>query len=104
MHELFHIVLNRKDLSKVSIVFLYMKVLELWGVVPSICNNNAWSFLSRFFQAGDLFHLKDSIILLSVPSVIAKIQEISSSPMYVHNDNDQSVVEICIARITAAVR
>lgn len=36
--------------------------------------------------------------------VINIICEIASLPDYVNNDNDQSVVEICITRVTTAIR
>lgn len=36
--------------------------------------------------------------------VINIICEITSLPDYVNNDNDQSVVEICITRVTTAIR
>lgn len=36
--------------------------------------------------------------------VINIICEITSFPDYVYNDNDQSVVEICITRVTTAIR
>lgn len=35
---------------------------------------------------------------------IKKITEISSQPDYCQNDNDQSVVEICVTRVTSCVR
>ena len=56
------------------------------------------------FQAGDLFQVPDSSILNDLPSIISKIIEVTSQPDYSHNLNDQSVVEICITRITSAIR
>ena len=44
-----------------------------------------------------------SLKLLSL-QVLRKIQDITDSPEYLHNDNDQSVVEICITRVTSAIR
>lgn len=55
-------------------------------------------------KAGDLFSVDDGTIVNDLSSVISKIQEIASQSSYLHNDNDQSVVEICIARVTSAVR
>jgi hypothetical protein len=36
--------------------------------------------------------------------VVNTISEITSLPDYINNDNDQSVVEICITRVTSAIR
>lgn len=36
--------------------------------------------------------------------VLPSIQKITESPEYLNNDNDQSVVEICITRVTSAIR
>lgn len=36
--------------------------------------------------------------------VVNTISEITSLPDYMNNDNDQSVVEICITRVTSAIR
>ena len=51
-----------------------------------------------------LIHVK---ILLTVYfiftlQVLKKIQEITDAPEYLTNDNDQSVVEICITLVTSA--
>ena len=55
-------------------------------------------------KAGDLFSLEDCDIANDLSDVLDKIQEISSAPNYLSNDNNQSVVEICITRVTSAVR
>lgn len=55
-------------------------------------------------KAGDLFSVDDKTIVNDLSSVLGKIQEIASHSSYLHNDNDQSVVEICIARVTSAIR
>ncbi len=55
-------------------------------------------------KAGDLFSLADKDIEADLSEVLIKIQEISSSKDYLNSDNDQSVVEICITRVTSAVR
>ncbi|XP_077998363.1 ventricular zone-expressed PH domain-containing protein 1-like isoform X2 [Glandiceps talaboti] len=55
-------------------------------------------------RAGDLFSIEDKDIVNDLSEVLNKIQEISSSPDYLQNDNDQSVVEICITRVTTAIR
>ena len=70
MHELFDVVLSRRDLSK----------------------------------AGDLFSLDDRDIEADLSAVLSRIQEIIGSPTYLTSNNDQSVVEICINRVTAAIR
>ncbi|XP_048362883.1 ventricular zone-expressed PH domain-containing protein homolog 1 [Sphaerodactylus townsendi] len=55
-------------------------------------------------RAGDLFSLDDSEIEGCLSEALEQIRIISSSPDYQTNDNDQAVVEICITRITTAIR
>nr|XP_038039581.1 ventricular zone-expressed PH domain-containing protein homolog 1 isoform X4 [Anas platyrhynchos] len=55
-------------------------------------------------RAGDLFSLDDAEIEGSLSEALEQIRIISSSPDYQTNDNDQAVVEICITRITTAIR
>ncbi|XP_072264121.1 ventricular zone-expressed PH domain-containing protein homolog 1 [Pyxicephalus adspersus] len=55
-------------------------------------------------RAGDLFSLDDFEIEGSLSEALEQIRSISSSPDYQTNDNDQAVVEICITRITTAIR
>ncbi|GCB63191.1 ventricular zone-expressed PH domain-containing protein isoform X1 [Scyliorhinus torazame] len=55
-------------------------------------------------RAGDLFSLEDTEIEDCLSEALERIKEISSSPGYLTNDNDQAVVEICITRITTAIR
>uniref|UniRef100_A0A8D8YKJ2 Protein melted n=1 Tax=Cacopsylla melanoneura TaxID=428564 RepID=A0A8D8YKJ2_9HEMI len=55
-------------------------------------------------KAGDLFSVPDSSIINDLTEVLTKISEITSLPDYVNNTNDQSVVEICITRVTSAIR
>ncbi|MGH0137619.1 UNVERIFIED_CONTAM: hypothetical protein FKN15_020303 [Acipenser sinensis] len=55
-------------------------------------------------RAGDLFSLKDAEIEDSLSEALEEIKIISSSADYLTNDNDQAVVEICITRITTAIR
>ncbi|XP_048836134.1 LOW QUALITY PROTEIN: ventricular zone-expressed PH domain-containing protein [Brienomyrus brachyistius] len=55
-------------------------------------------------QAGDLFSLEDAEIEDSLSEALEEIKAISCSPDYLINDNDQAVVEICITRITTAIR
>lgn len=63
------------------------------------------NFIFFFFtQAGDLFNIPDHVIVNDLSDVICKIREIAGLPDYTRNDNDQSVVEICITRVTSAVR
>lgn len=56
------------------------------------------------FQAGDLFSLTDQAIVNDLTEVINAIAEITSLPDYVNNNNDQSVVEICITKVTSTIR
>uniref|UniRef100_A0A8C3YT47 Ventricular zone expressed PH domain containing 1 n=1 Tax=Catagonus wagneri TaxID=51154 RepID=A0A8C3YT47_9CETA len=55
-------------------------------------------------RAGDLFSLDDSEIEDSLTEALEQIKIISSSSDYRTNNNDQAVVEICITRITTAIR
>ncbi|XP_054339964.1 ventricular zone-expressed PH domain-containing protein homolog 1 isoform X4 [Pongo pygmaeus] len=55
-------------------------------------------------RAGDLFSLDDSEIEDSLTEALEQIKIISSSSDYQTNNNDQAVVEICITRITTAIR
>ncbi|XP_046678270.1 protein melted [Homalodisca vitripennis] len=55
-------------------------------------------------KAGDLFSLSDQAIVNDLTEVINAIAEITSLPDYVNNNNDQSVVEICITKVTSAIR
>nr|XP_002716372.1 ventricular zone-expressed PH domain-containing protein homolog 1 [Oryctolagus cuniculus]XP_008264612.1 ventricular zone-expressed PH domain-containing protein homolog 1 [Oryctolagus cuniculus] len=55
-------------------------------------------------RAGDLFSLNDSEIEDSLTEALEQIKIISSSSDYQTNNNDQAVVEICITRITTAIR
>ncbi|XP_074046921.1 ventricular zone-expressed PH domain-containing protein homolog 1 isoform X4 [Macrotis lagotis] len=55
-------------------------------------------------RAGDLFSLNDSEIEESLSEALEQIKIISSSSDYSSNGNDQAVVEICITRITTAIR
>ncbi|KAM8853016.1 ventricular zone-expressed PH domain-containing protein isoform 3-T4 [Synchiropus picturatus] len=55
-------------------------------------------------RAGDLFSLPDAEIEDCLSQALDQIKSISCSPDYMSNDNDQAVVEICITRITTAIR
>lgn len=55
-------------------------------------------------QAGDLFTVADQAIVNDLTEVVNKIAEITSLPDYINNDNNQSVVEICITRVTSCIR
>ncbi|XP_064642367.1 ventricular zone-expressed PH domain-containing protein homolog 1-like [Lineus longissimus] len=55
-------------------------------------------------RAGDLFTVEDKDIVDDLSEVIQKIEEISSTKDFLNSDNDQSVVEICITRVTSAIR
>ena len=55
-------------------------------------------------KAGDLFSLEDRDIEGDLSDVLRHIEEIATTKGYLHNDNDQSVVEICVTRVTSAIR
>ncbi|XP_049630403.1 ventricular zone-expressed PH domain-containing protein homolog 1 isoform X2 [Suncus etruscus] len=55
-------------------------------------------------RAGDLFSLTDTEIEDSLTDALEQLQAISSSPDYPANTKAQAVVEICVMRVTAAIR
>ncbi|XP_031349483.1 protein melted-like isoform X2 [Photinus pyralis] len=55
-------------------------------------------------KAGDLFSVTDGEIVNDLTLVLNEITTIASQPDYAHNDNDQSVVEICVTRVTSCIR
>ncbi|XP_053380876.1 ventricular zone-expressed PH domain-containing protein homolog 1-like [Mercenaria mercenaria] len=55
-------------------------------------------------KAGELFSLEDNDIKNDLTAVLESICEIAKSPEYASSDNNQSVVEICITRVTSAIR
>ena len=55
-------------------------------------------------KAGELFSLDDKSIKGDLICVLQKIGEIIDNKDYSINDNDQSVVEICVTRVTTAIR
>ena len=55
-------------------------------------------------KAGDLFSLDDREIEADLTEVLRHIIAISDSSDYLTNDNNQSVVEICITRVTSSIR
>ncbi|XP_072317363.1 ventricular zone-expressed PH domain-containing protein [Eucyclogobius newberryi] len=55
-------------------------------------------------RAGDLFSLEDVDIEDCLSQALDQIKSISCSADYLTSDNDQAVVEICITRITTAIR
>ncbi|XP_063409300.1 ventricular zone-expressed PH domain-containing protein homolog 1-like isoform X1 [Mytilus trossulus] len=55
-------------------------------------------------KAGELFSLADDEIKDDLVPVLEAISKILDCTDYLQNDNDQSVVEICITRVTTAIR
>ena len=55
-------------------------------------------------KAGDLFSLEDRDIENDLSEVLRRIRDISDAPEYMTNANNQSVVEICITRVTSSIR
>lgn len=51
-----------------------------------------------------MFLVGDQAIVNDLTEVVNTISGITSLPDYLNNDNDQSVVEICITRVTSAIR
>ena len=55
-------------------------------------------------KAGTLFSLEDKEIEDDLSEVVKVIHEIADGKEYEESDNDQSVVEICITRVSSAIR
>uniref|UniRef100_A0A336MAW9 CSON012913 protein n=1 Tax=Culicoides sonorensis TaxID=179676 RepID=A0A336MAW9_CULSO len=55
-------------------------------------------------RAGDLFTVADAEIVTDLTEVLKEINKIISQPSYLQNTNEQSVIEICIARTLACIR
>ncbi|XP_067644186.1 protein melted [Eurosta solidaginis] len=55
-------------------------------------------------RAGDLFSVPDSEIVNDISEVLSDISPIISHPDYLKNNNDQSVVEICVTRVLSCIR
>ncbi|XP_046867962.1 protein melted isoform X2 [Drosophila willistoni] len=55
-------------------------------------------------RAGDLFSVPDADIVNDITEVLSAIGPIISHADYVKNNNDQSVVEICITRVLSCIR
>ncbi|VDP14886.1 unnamed protein product [Soboliphyme baturini] len=55
-------------------------------------------------KAGALFSVRDWDIVSDLPAATPKLKHIFNSSSYASDSNAQSVVEICLARITSAVR
>ena len=55
-------------------------------------------------RARDLFAVPDAEIVNDLSEGLFYIEKIASSEDYLSNDNDQAVVEICITRVTTAIR
>ena len=55
-------------------------------------------------KAGELFSLSDEVIENDLEEIVTEIIAIADCDEYETSDNNQSVVEICITRITTAIR
>ncbi|XP_043865372.1 protein melted isoform X2 [Drosophila mojavensis] len=55
-------------------------------------------------RAGDLFSVPDADIVNDITEVLCEINPIISHADYVKNNNDQSVVEICVTRVLSCIR
>lgn len=55
-------------------------------------------------KAGELFNIDDWDVVTDLQASLSKLTEIFNSKSYQTDANSQSVVEICLARITSAVR
>ncbi|XP_050073569.1 protein melted [Anopheles maculipalpis] len=55
-------------------------------------------------RAGELFSIADYEIVNDLTEVLEEISSIISHEDYLHNSNDQSVIEICINRVTSCIK
>uniref|UniRef100_A0A182WJ89 PH domain-containing protein n=1 Tax=Anopheles minimus TaxID=112268 RepID=A0A182WJ89_9DIPT len=55
-------------------------------------------------RAGELFSIADYEIVNDLTVVLEEISSIISHEDYLHNSNDQSVIEICINRVTSCIK
>uniref|UniRef100_A0A1B0CX98 Putative ph domain protein melted n=1 Tax=Lutzomyia longipalpis TaxID=7200 RepID=A0A1B0CX98_LUTLO len=55
-------------------------------------------------RAGDLFSVADVDIVNDLTDVLTQIELIISQADYLQNKNDQSVMEICVTRVTSCIR
>ncbi|XP_061507476.1 protein melted isoform X1 [Anopheles gambiae] len=55
-------------------------------------------------RAGELFSIADYEIVNDLTEVLQEISSIISHEDYLHNSNDQSVIEICINRVTSCIK
>ncbi|XP_037810447.1 protein melted isoform X2 [Lucilia sericata] len=55
-------------------------------------------------RAGDLFSVPDNDIVNDISEVLSDINAIISLADYLKNNNDQSVVEICVTRVLSCIR
>ncbi|GAB0098229.1 melt [Sergentomyia squamirostris] len=55
-------------------------------------------------RAGDLFSVSDADIVNDLTDVLSQIELIISQSDYLQNKNDQSVMEICVTRVTSCIR
>ncbi|XP_059216163.1 protein melted isoform X2 [Stomoxys calcitrans] len=55
-------------------------------------------------RAGDLFSVPDNDIVNDITDVLSDINAIISLADYLKNNNDQSVVEICVTRVLSCIR
>ncbi|XP_055627442.1 protein melted [Toxorhynchites rutilus septentrionalis] len=55
-------------------------------------------------RAGELFSVADSEIVNDLSDVLKEISAIISHEDYLQNSNDQSVIEICINRVTSCIK
>lgn len=55
-------------------------------------------------KAGQLFSISDYDVISDLHTALAKLKQIFNGDGYDQDANSQSVVEICLARITSAIR
>jgi hypothetical protein len=73
-------------------------------------NQDNESYLSQLLRtrelqcADRLFTISDYELITELHSALRKIKKIFNEPSYVKSQNDQSIVDLVLARLTAAIR
>lgn len=60
--------------------------------------------LSKAFNLFDDRQINDNDIVSDMRQLINYVKQISNSSSFLLNNNDQSVVEICLARVLSAIK
>ncbi|KAG1667911.1 Leucine-rich repeat protein soc-2 [Nymphon striatum] len=105
--QIFSVVIVLPDDMYTQMIQSYAKQsVELWIIDVKKMHDLFKQVLDHkdLSKAGELFSVNDGEIVSDLTEVLSRIQDIATASDYVHNNNDQSVAEICINRVTSAIR